>query len=62
MTITESFERFQYFNFEASFLEYENLFQETGVQFFQLKVLRLKTRYFHSKLSRQKLMLRQTEW
>ena len=33
MTISESFKRFQYFNFETNFLENENLFQKTGVQF-----------------------------
>ena len=27
MTISESFKRFQYFNFETNFLEKENLFQ-----------------------------------
>ena len=34
MTISGNFERFQYFNFEADFLENENLFQKTGVPFF----------------------------
>ena len=34
VTISESFKRFQYFNFETNFLESENLFQKTGVQFF----------------------------
>ena len=29
MTISESFKRFQYFNFETNFLENENLFQKT---------------------------------
>ena len=33
-TITGNFERFQYFNFEAYFLENDNLFQKTGVLFF----------------------------
>ena len=33
MTISESFKRFQYFNFETNFLENENLFQKTGVPF-----------------------------
>ena len=32
MTISESFERFQYFNFETNFLENENL-QKTGAPF-----------------------------
>ena len=32
MTISESFKRFQYFNFET-ILENENLFQKTGVHF-----------------------------
>ena len=30
-TISESFKRFQYFNFEADFRENENLFQKTRV-------------------------------
>ena len=34
VTISESFKRFQYFNFETNFLENENLFQKTGVPFF----------------------------
>ena len=34
VTISESFKRFQYFNFETDFLENENLFQKTGVPFF----------------------------
>ena len=34
VTISESFKRFQYFNFETNFLENENLFQKTGVAFF----------------------------
>ena len=33
MTISESFKRFQYFNFETNFLENENLFRKTGVLF-----------------------------
>ena len=32
--ISESFKRFQYFNFETNFLENENLFRKTGVSFF----------------------------
>ena len=34
VTISESFKRFQYFNFETDFLENENLFQETGTPVF----------------------------
>ena len=34
VTICENFKRFQQFNFEADFLENENLFQKTGGQFF----------------------------
>ena len=34
MTISESFKRFQCFNFETNFRENENLFQKTGVLFF----------------------------
>ena len=33
VTVSESFKRFQYFNFETNFLENENLFQKTGVGF-----------------------------
>ena len=34
VTISESFKRFQYFDFETNFLENENLFQKTGVPSF----------------------------
>ena len=34
VTISENFEHFQYFNCETDFLENENVFQKTGVQFF----------------------------
>ena len=34
VVISENFEHFQYFNFEADFLENENFFQKTGVLFF----------------------------
>ena len=34
VTISESFKRFQYFKFETDFLENENFFKKTGVQFF----------------------------
>ena len=33
MTISESFKRFQYFNFETNFLENENLFQKLEYRF-----------------------------
>ena len=33
VTISESFKRFQYFNFEIKFLENENLFQKTECRF-----------------------------
>ena len=36
MTISESFKRFQYFNFETNILEKESLFQKTGVAFFSV--------------------------
>ena len=35
MTFSENFKRFQWFNFETDFLENENLFQKTGVLFFE---------------------------
>ena len=34
VTISESYKRFQYFNFDTNFLENENFFQKTGVPFF----------------------------
>ena len=34
LTISESFKRSRYFNFETNFLENENIFQKTGVPFF----------------------------
>ena len=34
VTITTYFERFQYFNFEADFLENESLSQKSGLPFF----------------------------
>ena len=37
VTISENFKRFQYFNFETDYLENENLFQKTVVQFFSRK-------------------------
>ena len=33
--ISESFKRFQYFNFETNFLENKKLFQKTGVPFIE---------------------------
>ena len=33
-TISENFERFQYFSFETNFLESKDLFRKTGGQFF----------------------------
>ena len=62
MIISESLKRFQYLNFETNFLESENLFKKTALQFFELKPLRLKIHHFHSKLFCQKPMLRQIEW
>ena len=37
MTTSGSFERFQYFNFEADFLKNENFLQKTEVPFFVWK-------------------------
>ena len=51
-------ERFQYFNFETSFFKYFSFFLEE----LMLKVLRLKTQFFHTKLIFQKPMLRKMEW
>ena len=63
LTITGNFGRFEHLNFETNFLKNKNFFQKTGVPtLFQLKVQGLKTQHFHTKLSCQKLMLRQMEW
>ena len=62
MTIFGNFEHFQYFNFETNFPKNTNPFQKTGVPLFSLKVLRLKTQHFLTKLSCHKPMLRQMEW
>ena len=62
MTITAHFERFHNFDFERSFLKGENLFYKTGVLFFLLKVLQLKSQHFHIRLPLQMPMLRQIEW
>ena len=40
-------------NFEINFLENENLFKKNWSTVFQLKILTLKTYYFHTKLSYQ---------
>ena len=48
VTIPGNFVCFQYFDFETNFKKNENLFQKTGVTFFQLKVLRLKAHYFYT--------------
>ena len=45
MAISERFKRFQYFNFETNFLKKENIFQITGLRFFSMKPLRLKTSF-----------------
>ena len=34
VTVSKSFRRFQYFNFETNFLKKENLFKKAGVHFF----------------------------
>ena len=46
MTISESFKRFQYFNFETNFLENENLFQKTGVPFFLVETTKAENTSF----------------
>ena len=56
-----NFERFQYFNFEANFLEKRNFFQKIWSSVFYWKAVRLKTQHFHTKQPRQKVMLRQIE-
>ena len=61
MTISESLKIFNTLTLIKIFLGNENLFQKTGVAFFWLKPLRLKTRHFHSKLLCQKPVSRQIE-
>ena len=61
MTITGNFELFQYFFFETSFLEKENLFWKTGVNFLSWKST-VERVAFPYKTSCQKPILRQTEW
>ena len=55
VTITGSFECFLYFNFEAIFLENENLFRETRVE--NATFPRLKMQHFHVKVPIQKPLL-----
>ena len=55
VTISVSFERFEYFNFERVFLENETFLKKHEYQ-------RLKMHHFHTKLPYQKPMLRQNEW
>ena len=62
VTISESFKRFQYFNFETKFSGKQKPFSKNWSTVFQLKPLRLKTHYFLSKLLCQMPMLRQIEW
>ena len=74
MTIFWSFERFQYFNFETSFLknvklfllwnkypEKHKLFSKNRSTAFKLKVPRSTTQHFYKNCC-QKPMLRQIEW
>ena len=46
-----------HWDFSTFSLLFHNLFQKTG-----LKVLRLKLQHFHTELSCQKPMLRETGW
>ena len=62
MTIAENFKRFQYFDFETDFPENENLFSKNWSIVFQLKAVRLKMHYFHTKVPYQRPMLRQIKW
>ena len=57
--ITGSFECFQYF-FDANFLK-RDFFLQKWSNVFQLKTLRLKTQYFHTKLPCKKPLLRQMD-
>ena len=61
MTMTENFDRFDYFNFDTSFLENKNLTSKTETPFFSWKYYNEK-RHISIKAARQKPMLRQTEW
>ena len=62
VTVTGEFERFQYFNFETSFLKNGRLFLKNQSTPFQLKVLRLKRQNYYTKLPYQKPVLREIEW
>ena len=59
-TIAGNFERFD-FKFKTKFLKLQILFKNWCAVFY-LKVLRLKTQQFHTKLLCQKPMLTQIEW
>ena len=60
MIICESFERFQYFNFETNFLEAKTFFIKLEYCFL-VETTKIEKTSFHSKLLCQKLMLRQKE-
>ena len=63
MTISGTFERFQYFHFETNFLKNRNLFQKTVVPFSSWKYLDWKCNIsIQICLSSKKPMLRQIEW
>ena len=61
MTISGSFKRFQYFNFDTNFLENENLFQKTE-GLFLIETTKIENTSFSFKLLCQEPMLRQIEW
>ena len=61
MTLTENFERFQYF--ETSFLKNENLFQKTRVELhFSVESTKIENALFLYKTALSEAMLRQIEW
>ena len=61
VTSTESFERFQYLNFQTKFSETRKPFKKLGYHFL-VKNAKFENATFLSKLPCQKSILRQIEW
>ena len=62
MTITVDFERFQYLNFETSFLKNWNFSSKAGVLFFSSEYYEWSRNVSIKNLYYRKSMLRQIEW
>ena len=61
MTVSESFKRFQYFNFETNVLENENLFQKTEVPFL-VETTKIEIISFPLKIALSATNFKKTEW